>query len=470
MIQKILNGENKEKTALITDRNEKISYMMLDGLVDTLAESLKGGSLALLVMNNDIGPVIFYLTCLKVHIIPIILDKTASKTQIHQYIQKYEPEYIFMLSCDGYEVSSVEGYDVIKRVYRHILLENRGKRKKIYSDLAILLPTSGTTSVSKLVRISKTNLYDNTENICHTLQIEKTDVAVTSLPLAYCYGLSILNTHLFAHATILLTDKSILQKRFWEFTERYGATSFAGVPYTYELLKKNRHLERENSIKVYTQAGGKLSVEVQCSFFDYCIKENKKFFVMYGQTEATARISILQMEEAKNKMGSVGKPIRGGNVQIEKNVNTGKSGEIIYSGKNVMLGYCSCPEDLALGDINGGILYTGDIGYLDEDGYLYVTGRKCDFVKLYGRRICLKDITRMIDELYGLETLVVYENNKIVILYEKKSEKKMLDVSRNLFLFLHISQTDIVYRVVNRFSRTYNGKICIRGEENGRDI
>ncbi len=235
MVQKILDEEHKGKTALITDRNEKISYMMLDDLVDALAESLKRDSLALLVMNNDIGPVIFYLTCLKVHIIPIILDKTASKTQLHQYIQKYEPEYIFMLSCDGYEVSSEEGYDVIKRVYRHILLENRGKRKKIYSDLAILLPTSGTTSVSKLVRISKTNLYDNTENICHTLQIKKADVA-----------------------------------------------------YTYELLKKNRHLERENSIKVYTQAGGKLSVEVQCSFFDYCISVNKKFFVMYGKTGAMA--------------------------------------------------------------------------------------------------------------------------------------------------------------------------------------
>lgn len=455
---------NRENCALITDRGEEISYAVLHRLVCDMGERLQGGRLALLVMNNDLGSVVFYLACLKMHVVPILLDKTISGSQMQLYMQKYEPEYLFI--SDGKKAGDRIGeeryYEVSAEVFGHVLLERAyERRKKIYADLAILLPTSGTIYLSKLVRISNANLYDNAKNICETLGIGKEDIAVTSLPLSYCYGLSVLNTHLLKHATILLTDKSVLQKGFWNFANQYGATSFSGVPYTYELLNQSGHLRKANSIKVYTQAGGKLSAKLQKLFVEHCVKEGKKFFVMYGMTEATARISVLPMGYAPNKIGSVGKPIAGGHVFIDRGSDLYQEGEIVYSGKNVCLGYCSCLKDLESGDENKGILHTGDFGYLDDDGFLYITGRRKDFIKIYGKRICLNSISQLVEELCGAEVICTFVNGKIRITYERRSQEKVLAVKEELHRHLHIMKSDLTYHVVDRFPRTYNGKVYL---------
>lgn len=463
------HAEYRENCALITDRGENITYAALRTLVCDLGEKLHSGSLALLVMKNDLGSVVFYLACLKMHVVPILLDKTVSDFQLQLYIRKYEPELIF-LSGGGKAADRIreqKHYRAAAEVLGHVLLEKTyRRRKKIHASLALLLPTSGTTYLSKLVRISYGNLYDNAKNICETLGIVKEDRAVTSLPLSYCYGLSILNTHLLKHATVLLTDKSVLQKSFWDFAGQYGATSFAGVPYTYELLEQSGHIRKPNSIKVYTQAGGRLSTDLQRKFREYCVRENKKFFVMYGMTEATARISVLPMAYAEDKPGSVGKPITGGQVLIDREHESDLKGEIIYAGQNVCYGYCTCLKDLALGDVNQGILHTGDYGYLDEDGFLYVTGRKNDFIKMYGRRICLNSISQLIEELCGATAVCTFEHGRIHITYEHRSQEKILSVKETLHRHLHIMKSDLAYHVVDKFKRTYNGKVYV-GERDG---
>ena len=463
----------KDKYALITDKREKVTYSALDTMIHELTKCIMGNRLALIIMNNDLGAVVFYLLCLKAGIVPIIVEKNASAIEIQQYIQQYEPEYILTLKSNMTIQSVLEkwSFHPIKEIFRHTLYE-KGKsgRKKIHKDLAILLPTSGTTHVSKLVRISRENLNDNAENICEALKIQSDDIAVTSLPLSYTYGLSVLNTHLFKHATVLLTDKSVLQKSFWELVDKYKVTSFAGVPYTYELLQMNGHLEKENPIKVYTQAGGRLSPGLQKIYTGHCIETDKKFFVMYGQTEATARMSVLQMEDAQRKTGSVGKAIPGGTFFVEKNRGSDQDGEIIYSGKNVCMGYCSCLEDLELGDVNEGSLRTGDFGYLDEDGFLYITGRKGDFIKKYGRRINLNSISQMIEEIWEVKTCCTYKNNLIVIVYEEKSRNRIPEIQRELYQRLHLRQSDFSYYGVDHFERTYNGKIHLGGKSNGKYI
>ena len=329
--------------------------------------------------------------------------------------------------------------------------------------MAILLPTSGTTNVSKLVRISKTNLHNNTLNICEALKIKGSDVAITSLPLSYTYGLSVLNTHLYMRATILLTDKSILQRSFWDFSEKYKATSFAGVPYTYELLEKRGYLEKSSSIMCYTQSGGKLSAMLQEKFTRYCAENGKKFICMYGQTEATARISYLPMQFGLQKIGSVGIAIPEGEIEIYKQQEIDGVGEIIYYGENVSMGYCNCVGDLTLGNTNNNVLHTGDIGYLDEDGFLYITGRKSDYVKLYGKRFCLMDISEMILEMYDIYVFCEFEQEQIVITYERVAEKLINEVKNGLPKQLHLSADDFIYNMVEQFDRTPNGKIRMRG-------
>ena len=473
LIREILSANrNDDRIALISDYEEKIKYSELVSMATDMALYLKSESIALVVMNNDVGSVVFYLACLLAGTVPIIVDRKITQIEVEQYEEKYKPDVVLVMQGSKLARMFDQNVDYVRveTVYRNVLYRRKvAVKKRISPLLAELLPTSGTTYVSKLVRVSKENIYDNAKNICKTLHITADDVAITSLPLSYTYGLSVLHTHLLKHATILLTDKSVLQKSFWEFADRHRATSFAGVPYTYELLEQNGHINKENTIKVYTQAGGRLSIHTQKLFTEYCLKNDKKFYVMYGQTEATARISVLQMEYAMEKVGSVGQVISGGAVRIQKEIPSDNEGEIIYSGKNVCLGYYSKLEDVGRGDENEGIFHTGDIGYVDKDGFLYITGRKSDFIKKYGRRICLSAIEKMLDEQYKIKAVVKYDKSVIVLTFEEKDREKMKYLEEILYQFLHLKKSDILFQPVERFERTYNGKIII-GETNGKHI
>ena len=179
------------------------------------------------------------------------------------------------------------------------------------------------------------------------------------------------------------------------------ATSMAGVPYTYEMLKRLRFFRMDLPyLKVMTQAGGKLNKDIAKEYIDYAVANGKKFYVMYGQTEATARMSYLPWESAQEKYASMGVAIPGGkfslmdtdgNEIIEPNVD----GELIYFGQNVSLGYAECREDLMKGDENNGVLHTGDVARRDADGFYYITGRMKRFVKIWGNR-CNLDATEQL--------------------------------------------------------------------------
>jgi long-chain acyl-CoA synthetase len=221
---------------------------------------------------------------------------------------------------------------------------------------------------------------------------------ITTLPMNYTYGLSILNTHLDVGATILLTDKGVAQKEFWGFFKEKQATSFGGVPYTYEMLDRMRFLRMDlPSLRTMTQAGGKLLPDLHRKFAEWCLKTDRQFIVMYGQCEATARMAYLPWEKSLEKIGAMGVAIPGGafelidtagNVITEPNV----TGELRYCGDNVTLGYAGSAADLAKGDERHGILETGDMAQADTDGYFTIVGRKKRFLKMFGNRVNLDEI------------------------------------------------------------------------------
>lgn len=218
----------------------------------------------------------------------------------------------------------------------------------------------------------------------------------------YTYGLSIINSHLLVGATLLVTDKGLMQKEFWSFFKEYEATSFGGVPYTYEMLDRLRFFRMElPSLTYMTQAGGKLTPELHKKFAEYARDAGKKFIVMYGQCEATARMGYLPAEKALEKCGSMGIAIPGGKFSLIDGdgkliTDPNVTGELVYEGANVTLGYAECGEDLIKGDEREGILQTGDMAQFDEDGYYYIVGRKKRFLKIYGNRVNLDEIDRMI--------------------------------------------------------------------------
>ena len=194
--------------------------------------------------------------------------------------------------------------------------------------MRLLLTTSGSNCSQKLVRLSDQNLFSNAQSIINYLSLDVNEKPITTLPMHYSFGLSIINSHLISGATILLTKRSLFEKKFWEFFHSSNPTSISGTPYIFDILNKLRFFKKDfSSVKTITQAGGKLNIEMNELILNYCDKNNKKFYVMYGQTEASPRISYLPPQNSRKKIGSIGIPIPDGKLSLidsnKKEIKTG---------------------------------------------------------------------------------------------------------------------------------------------------
>ncbi|MFT4617507.1 MAG: acyl-coenzyme A synthetase/AMP-(fatty) acid ligase, partial [Halioglobus sp.] len=266
----------------------------------------------------------------------------------------------------------------------------------IHPDLALLMSTSGTTGKSKLVRLSKTAVTSNAIAIADYLALGTDDRAITSLPLHYCYGLSVLTSHLAVGASVVLTENAVVDPCFWAAVDRWDVTGLAGVPYTFELLDRQRATGVERlaarSLRYVTQAGGRLDPADVDHLVRLGNQHDFDMFVMYGQTEATARMAYLDPDAARTWPGSIGRPIPGGAIELRPVQDAEPGiGEIVYSGPNVMMGYATCPEDLTRGH-EFPDLPTGDLARFNDAGLLEITGRVNRTVKVHGLRTDLDQL------------------------------------------------------------------------------
>lgn len=273
-----------------------------------------------------------------------------------------------------------------------------GPAPAVHGDLALLLSTSGSTGSPKLVRLSLGNLQANAEAIAGYLALDAGERPITTLPLHYSYGLSVLNSHLACGASIALSAESVTSAGFWNHFRAAGATSLAGVPATYAMLRQLR-FERMAlpTLRTMTQAGGRMAPELAGWFGELAASRGQRFFVMYGQTEATARISYVPPERLLDKPDSIGIAIPGGALDLVDDAGNvlseaGVVGQLRYRGPNVMLGYAEQATDLALPDVQQGSLLTGDLALRDEEGYFHLRGRLKRFIKVFGNRIGLDEV------------------------------------------------------------------------------
>ncbi len=271
------------------------------------------------------------------------------------------------------------------------LLDERrpGTAHDLHPDLALLLSTSGSTGSPRLVRLSAAAVSANAESVAASLGITPDDVGVTALPLSYCYGLSVLHSHLLRGAAVVLTDLSVVAPCFWDLVRTHGVTSLPGVPHTFDLLDRVGFADLElPSLRLVTQAGGRMDPENVLRWARLGRRRGFDLVVMYGQTEATARMAYLPPDLALTRPECVGVAVPGGELAVE-------DGEVVYRGPNVMLGYASVRSDLALGRTVTE-LRTGDLGRLTEDGLLEITGRARGFVKLFGLRVDLERVDALL--------------------------------------------------------------------------
>ena len=365
----------------------KLTYSQLAQRADDLLSGIESQTLVVIECDNHPDCLAAYLGCLRRGVVPLLVDSSLNPPLRDSLYNKFCPKFIYqrLVGEDGFEWKPFAE-----------------KSPKMHPDLALLMSTSGSTGSPQLVRLSHQNLQANAESIAQYLNITSRDRPITSLPIHYSYGLSVINSHLLVSACLLLTSCSVTERGFWDFFKSEKATSFAGVPTMYEMLRQLR-FERMNlpSLRVLTQAGGRLSPESVRWFGELAHSRNISFFVMYGQTEATARISYLPSDHILDKTESIGKVIPGGTLSLRDETGSDvyrhdEVGELVYCGKNVMMGYAESIDELVVDDVLNGKLFTGDLARRDAEGFYYIVGRQKRFIKIHGNRFGLDEVERQI--------------------------------------------------------------------------
>lgn len=396
-----------EKTALVDDAGNRMTYGELYHEAELLSEKIGHRCLVFALCRNEIGSVLGYTAFLNHGIVPVMVSSHLDQALLDNLLNTYQPEYLWL---HKEQTAQFQGMNAVYEAHDFVLLKTEyEKQYPLFDELALLITTSGSTGSPKLVRQSYTNILNNAFAIAEYLKLDDTERPITTLPMNYVYGLSIMNSHFLVGATLLLTDKGLMQKEFWQFFKSQEATSFGGVPYTYEMLDKLRFYRMKlPSLRTMTQAGGKITPALHEKFAAYAAEQGKNFVVMYGAAEATSRMGYLPPEKAVEKKGAMGIPIPGGKFMLmdaegQEIREPRITGELVYEGKNVTLGYAEKGEDLILGDERRGRLETGDMAQFDEDGIYYIVGRKKRFLKIYGNRVNLDEIDRLIKDEFQIE-------------------------------------------------------------------
>ena len=459
IVNNIKKYENNN--ALITENYEIIKYKALLNFSEKISNNIKTRCLVFLLCNNNVETISGYIAFLKSDCVIMLLDEKISNLNLNKLISIYKPEFIFLKKR---KINFLNNYGSICSFKNYELIKARNSLKlKINDKLLFLISTSGSTGSPKNVRQSYTNINENTKSITKYLDISQNDISITTLPMSYVYGLSIINTHLNSGGCIVLNNYSVIDKKFRQLLEKNKVTNFGGVPHTYQMLDKIGFYKFNlKYLKYTTQAGGKLNSILTKKIINNFTNLNKKFLIMYGAAEATARMSYLPWKYASKKIGSIGLEIPGGKFWIESNkknkiLNNHEAGELIFSGKNVCLGYASNVDDLSKDDENKGILRTGDIAKRDKDDFYYIVGRKDRYVKIYGMRINLAELEYNISDL-GIQSICkINEENKITIFIKKLDDGKKLKNYLGKLTQLHPSVFSI--KRLDKFPLNKNYKI-----------
>ncbi|WP_433267170.1 AMP-binding protein [Actinosynnema sp. CS-041913] len=434
----------------------------------------------------DLPGVLRYLGALEAGRAVALLDPAQDRAVLDDLVARFRPAAVFGVSPDeepapGYRVAeghdaaseliagSGQGADSGQGASEHGWVRAGADGVVPHPDLAVLLPTSGSTGNPKFVRLSRQALLANASAIADVLEIGPDEVAPTSLPLHYSYGMSVLNSHLLRGATVLLEGSGVVARPFWDAVAEYGVTSLAGVPYHYEMLRRLRFdPAKYPTLRTLTQAGGKLRTELVAEFNDRMTAVGGRMFVMYGQTEASPRMATVPAGRLAEKLGSAGPALPGGAFSIRlddgsETVEPEAVGEVLYRGPNVMMGYAESEAELASGDDVGGVLATGDLGYLDADGYLFLTGRLKRIGKVFGNRVNLDDLEQLVKG-FG-PAAAVAAGDKVVVWLDGVAPDQCKPAAKALADALHLHVTGFDVRPADGFPLLPSGKIDYRSLE-----
>lgn len=439
--------EADDARIFLTTQDRTLSFAQVFDAGDAL---FKGCARGVVVILCDRSPetVIAYTGALRAGLAPFLVDGAAAPAAIARTIEAYRPAYLF--SPTG---AAPEGFAPQAKIGATGVLFTamQAVETDLHPDLALLIPTSGSTGDPKSVRITGPNLQSCTDAICDYLAMTEDRVAVSLLPLHYSYGLSVLHNVMNVRGRIALTNLSVLDRSFFGFCEAQGVTDIAGVPFIFDILRRARLPEGlARALVCVTQAGGRLDPKVTKHFLERFAGTGTRYFTMYGQTEAAPRIAYVPPEAGLDKLGSVGVPISCGRAHIDGE----GEGELIYAGANVALGYAQSRADLARGDEFQGVLRTGDLATIDADGFITITGRLKRFVKLHGISVNLDHLESVLKSA-GIDCMVVGRENRVTVCYRGCD---FAEVSAAMARNFSFHPSTLALREVDPLPRTAAGK------------
>lgn len=448
---------DQQRIAAIDSNGDILRYVDIATLSQQLTQHIAKRALCFLLVENNIGGIAWIMSMLDSRLlVPLILNIKTEDGLYQQLLDTYQPTYI----CAPTHLS-VEG-QTIDTQYDYTLTKVSDTLIPLHVDLSHLLPTSGSTGSPKLVRHKYENIEAAGLNISTFFELKQTDRPLMVLPLYYTMGLSIVFSHLRVGATILITGLSMTDPNFWKFLKEQHATSFTGVPYSFQVLNLMRFFRMDlPDMELLTQGGGKMPTDLNRKFAQFCQDNGKRWIATYGQSECTARMAYLPAKWAVEKIGSIGIAVPNGELSLidtEGNpITTPQTeGEMCYCGKNVTMGYARKLTDLTLGDENNGYIRTGDLAYFDEDGCYYIVGRMGRFLKLFGMRVGLDECEQIVQSECGVECACVGTDEKMLVYITNANlQSQVKDI---LVQKTHIVATSFEIRIIASIPKNEAGK------------
>lgn len=460
----ILLDKITQNTSLkIIDAKTSENYTLKNILYDVSLIEKSDKQLVFLYCKNQVYSIGMYFSLLKANFAVALLNEELDSGLKTALEENYQPQIIVDTTRDV--VNSYKKNEAKSSVNSLEIFVAENNKLQINNNIKLMLSTSGTTGSPKFVKLSETNAYENAVSISDYLPIMSQDITPLNLPIYYSYGLSVLHSNAINGGTIICNTDDILSKGFWKQFDEYGFTSIAGVPFVYEMLDRIGFRKKTYpSLRYISQAGGNLNQKTKQKFLDYALENNIEFYVMYGQTEATARISYVSPKDLSDKITSIGKPILNGKLCIDTETQ-----ELLYEGPNVFGGYATKPEDLATWE-DKKQLHTGDLATKDEDGFYFITGRMKRFVKVFGNRVNLDELERFLKQKTDETNFAcIGVKDKSVVVFTDK-DVDFNNIKKTISDKLKIHSSVLKHKIIDEFPLTSNGKVNYKALEKSYEL
>ena len=419
-----LDKHEKTKIAILDDSGYTLTFSEVCDVICKFAELKLPRSIVFCLCESCAGSLVGYLSFLNNRQVPLLLSANMDEGLLTNLAKTYLPSYYWAPERKAGEITG----QILFSAYGYVLIKTGNNPYPLNEKLSMLLTTSGSTGSPKLVRHKYGNLEANAINVAKAFSWTVKENGICDLPMNYTMGLNVINSYLVTGASVLMVKANLLDPEFWMFIKKHEGTSFTGVPFSYEVMRRIG-FDRMDLPKLHTLAegGGKLTDKLFRWVAVYAKNCGKRFCATFGTSETSARIAFLNPAMALEKIGSIGKAIPNGELfLVDEVVNDDGSvtGELGYRGPNVTMGYALCKEDLIKGDDFCGEYHTGDIARRDAEGFYFIIGRKGRFLKLFGLRVSLDETERILKTQYPTVDFVCTGDDKRMNIFTTSEELK----------------------------------------------